>query len=450
MRKRFLKWALRVLLVIITLSLAANLYFYWGYRQAQNELRSLGYPTTFTELQEWGALENPEDSAHIPIQEAFAKMTWDLPMDLELPYTNGDCGREEDTGPFSDDVLNDIKIMLDANGDALDILRNARHIRSYRPQLSREFSWNARTDSSAKFRAAARFLSEASIYYAGTGDAEMAIEHIDTVLWLVEMLGQYPETIELLVANAIGGIGYGSAQMLTERYDLSPAELRTLIAITEDRGRAYDPTRALVGASVMQNHEASISDVFSGFLSADTFDKRFLYVMDEFPQDLWHFCSGGHFNILALQSEDFITFQKVLDQDPSYQDIVDQGLSAWESDLSYGELFAKKTWTVYFDPLYLYESRIETTIAGLKVQLFRRENIHLPETLDVLVPDFSDEIPIDPMTGVPLKYSILENGFEVYSLGLDRDDCHKTNYDDGEPCHELIEFSIQHPRAVNN
>ena len=46
----------------------------------------------------------------------------------------------------------------------------------------------------------------------------------------------------------------------------------------------------------------------------------------------------------------------------------------------------------------------------------------VPETADELVPEFLESIPIDVITGDPLKYKLQDNQPLVYSVGADLDD----------------------------
>ena len=63
-----------------------------------------------------------------------------------------------------------------------------------------------------------------------------------------------------------------------------------------------------------------------------------------------------------------------------------------------------------------------TTTAGLGLMTFKRKNAAYPETLDKLIPEFLDAIPLDPFTGRALVYRKGDAGFILYSLGPDQHD----------------------------
>jgi len=59
---------------------------------------------------------------------------------------------------------------------------------------------------------------------------------------------------------------------------------------------------------------------------------------------------------------------------------------------------------------------------GVAVEQFRLTRGRLPAELCELVPDFIKTIPQDPFDGRRLRYKLLEKGFVVYSIGVDRRD----------------------------
>jgi len=65
---------------------------------------------------------------------------------------------------------------------------------------------------------------------------------------------------------------------------------------------------------------------------------------------------------------------------------------------------------------------VRTAELALAVEQFRAKEMHLPENLSKLVPDFIDRVPADPFDGQPLRYKILDKGYVIYSVGLDGQD----------------------------
>jgi hypothetical protein len=64
----------------------------------------------------------------------------------------------------------------------------------------------------------------------------------------------------------------------------------------------------------------------------------------------------------------------------------------------------------------------EGVLIGLALELYRREHGNWPATLVELSPRWLPELPVDRITGEPLKYKIIDNRPVVYSVGVDRID----------------------------
>jgi hypothetical protein len=62
------------------------------------------------------------------------------------------------------------------------------------------------------------------------------------------------------------------------------------------------------------------------------------------------------------------------------------------------------------------------TLVGIALELYRRHHGSFPATLNELVPAFLPEVPVDRITGDPIKYRIVDGKPIVYSVGLDRID----------------------------
>ena len=67
-------------------------------------------------------------------------------------------------------------------------------------------------------------------------------------------------------------------------------------------------------------------------------------------------------------------------------------------------------------------ARLDAARVALAVERYRLANGKLPESLNDLIPEFLESIPIDPFDGKPLKYKKLDLGFVVYSVDEDEQD----------------------------
>jgi hypothetical protein len=70
----------------------------------------------------------------------------------------------------------------------------------------------------------------------------------------------------------------------------------------------------------------------------------------------------------------------------------------------------------------IYLGRRDALLIALALELHRQRHGNYPATLDPLVPDLLPSLPVDRITGGPLRYRIEEDAPLIYSLGVDRDD----------------------------
>lgn len=63
-------------------------------------------------------------------------------------------------------------------------------------------------------------------------------------------------------------------------------------------------------------------------------------------------------------------------------------------------------------------AQIAYAVTGLAIERYRIEHGSLPNTLEVLAPDYMSEIPRDPFSDGPLRYRRHDNGFTLGSSGL--------------------------------
>jgi hypothetical protein len=65
---------------------------------------------------------------------------------------------------------------------------------------------------------------------------------------------------------------------------------------------------------------------------------------------------------------------------------------------------------------------LRCTVVAIATERYRLAHNHWPESLQQLVPDFLQEVPLDPYDGKPLRYRRLQDGVVIYSIGPDEKD----------------------------
>jgi hypothetical protein len=70
-----------------------------------------------------------------------------------------------------------------------------------------------------------------------------------------------------------------------------------------------------------------------------------------------------------------------------------------------------------------FEARRRAALVSVAVERYRRGHQgRLPENLAALVPEFLQQVPMDPFDGQPLRFRTLSKGYVIYSVGRDRHD----------------------------
>ena len=67
-------------------------------------------------------------------------------------------------------------------------------------------------------------------------------------------------------------------------------------------------------------------------------------------------------------------------------------------------------------------AELRTARVALTIQRYRLQKGKLPESLSNLIPQYLDNIPLDPFNGKALKYNKLDPGFIIYSVGQNLSD----------------------------
>lgn len=69
-----------------------------------------------------------------------------------------------------------------------------------------------------------------------------------------------------------------------------------------------------------------------------------------------------------------------------------------------------------------FRGQKEGILVGIALELYRREHGVWPKKLNDLTPGYLPSVPLDRLSGDPLRYRVNDDGPVVYSVGIDRDD----------------------------
>ena len=279
-------------------------------------------------------------------------------------------------------------------------------------------------------RQLARFMQLDALVALGKGDSQRAMQDVLKTFAIANSLDKEPTLISKLVQIACYSIGCNTAQAVMCNASPDSVSLRELQAQAYEIEKAFSMKPGMVGEASMHS----------------------LYITPDQEAPLLKAYLGGD-SILGMIASPFcitkMNMAKVLEDDNKLLEIYSKPL---DEELEGGRVFdndVQKGSKLYFLHRMLLSSlgtaaekharfvaQLRAMRTAIAVELYRRDNGHLPERLDLLVPKYIVSIPGDPFAkGQPLKFmsgelecapmpndvtqSIVKNGFVVYSVGKD-------------------------------
>ena len=249
----------------------------------------------------------------------------------------------------------------------------------------------------ARMRALARYVGDAAILEAREGNMKEASELISAGLHIANALKREPLLITQLVLMAIGGIAIGAMYETLEEGYLPDERLREIIAeLDELRDR-----RPFAGG---------LQGELCFFLARDRQLMGASYV-------------GRPFRL--VDEEAYLKYMPRV--------IEFAAVPSYESRLALKELgdevstisklkVATRTTVPAFSRALPAQDRIvvQCDLAEMAIYLkqLKKKTGSYPEKLDAIVPEYIQELPVDPFTGAPYLYRKESEGFVLYSVSV--------------------------------
>jgi hypothetical protein len=285
----------------------------------------------------------------------------------------------------------------------------------------------------ARLRNLARGLSVDALHWSMAGEASRATDSIQAQLALADSLSKEPILISQLVRMAILGIAGKAAEFVTFYDALSDAEL---LQLQQTLGQALPPVeqerildRAIMGEAAIG---LSIVDTPMNWDEPDPDAQPISLHEQGFFQPIWMFpqmvfpAEGERMSMIRFYDE-------AIKAGADLRMSMERGLrSGWDDRILEGMQFMSPRAATLLPAIgraYESEYRIRMLLAmaqtGLGALRFRLATGQLPENLEMLVPAYVAEIPIDIYTKElkPVSYRKLDNGgCIIYSFGMNRAD----------------------------
>jgi len=380
------------------------------------EIRAQGHPTSLAELSEMNQLPPGVENAAPLYEDAFT--VYVKPADPDnTPYAGS--GELPPRGqPLPEAMVSAIEKYLADNKETLALLREATAIGQC------HYDWNMAgglLPDVEHVRYSAFLLATAARLSVHHGDAKAAMAYIDDALHLARSVQREPALISYLVHVACTAVSVRSLEQTLSAMPLTDEQLVTVDQMLTEAGAACDFTQALVSErcyaiecirnpSQMSGAGGRMSSipVLGRVGLADTLDYMAACIeAAELPPDQ---------RVARLRQ-----IQDEL-EDMGFLHVIVKVLAPALSRVAELDL--------------RFRVDIDMARTAVAIERFRLTEGDLPGDLATLVPDYLDQVPIDPFDGQPIRYRRTEPGYRLYSVfedGEDHDGKGKDEIDRGDP-----------------
>lgn len=403
---------LAVLFVLIGLAIAAVVIWIIVGRNSLNArkgaLQVQGMPTTLEELDAfYTAVPDDENAALIYLDAVDAFRNVGRELSDKIPIVYGQQPMPDLGTPLDPAVLDAAQRLLEVNAETLRLAHEAAAYPRARYPIDLTRGPQVNLPHLANIRNLARLLALHANVKAQQGDTQGATESIVAILGLAHSLSNEPILVSQLVRVAVTGI---AAEHFARVVSLGPLEPDQLDAIDAAFAGDQNPetfARALIGERTFALDAMPASNLAAKWLFA--FDR-----LERLRQ---------YGALIAAIRQDTPTMHRAFDAAENYQPTTFRRFTAPLTSI----LLPALGRTQYAFLRKWAQADAVRCIAA--IETYRLDTGQLPESLGALVPNYLDDLPIDPYTEQPLIYRTLDPGYVVYSVGPNETD------DGGEPLH---------------
>jgi hypothetical protein len=382
-----------------------------------NAVRAQGLPITLDELDASYTIPPDVENAADLYLDAFNNLVkWSGEDKERLPLV-GNASLPARTAAISEPNQILIREYLADNQETLKILHEAASLPHARYPVDLSQGFDSLTPWLSQVRQCARLLQLQALMHVEQDDPNQALNSVRSGLALAQSL-KSPILIDYLVRIAASAMQLQTLERIMCRSSLTHEQLESMAKLVHDPQAAFSikyaligerctglsvfrmPLRAMNGMAVSDN---PMPRLVLGPMRAVGLLKReavgYLDIMQDYIQ------------ATDLPAPEGVATAKGIAQ------AVERGQRGG---------FLTRMFAPALGRVMELESRAQAhrlvAYCALAVEQYRLGTGELPESLDKLVPQYLDTVPLDPFDGQPLRYRLLNQGFVVYSIGEDLSD----------------------------
>ncbi|MBN2588530.1 MAG: hypothetical protein JXA96_01605 [Sedimentisphaerales bacterium] len=393
-------------IILIVLFLAFRFNSQNQYKSQLDILKAEGYPVTIEELEQLYAIPETAENAAILILDAATKHK--EPNDYDLIPISGKAKLPARTELLSGEIVNAVSDYINDNHVSLDLLHKASLL-----QYSRYPANPGQSPKVIDVVKMVKLLNIEALLYAENNNAQAAAESIIASLNIADSVTKYPYIVCQLV-NIIGQeTTVSTLERIVNRVDFNEEQLEKLFKeITEKQnlsGLSYGFMGELCNSIILydntnnqKNNNQSQGLIYSLYNALGITRRNAMFYFDFMKK----YIEAGK-----------------LPLDKRMQEV--QKIGNEVQRISRNRLFFKAVYpnhTKSFSEEINNIAKLRACQIALAIERFRLKNKRLPDSLEELIGDCFNEVPLDPFDGKGLRYKKLDKGFIVYSVGEDKID----------------------------
>jgi len=412
-RSWFSKWFLRLISAIVLLFFVAAIYTfgsrYIASRRAQNLLSTIsesGLPTTREEARRYYESLQTEPNLSNDWMNVFQSFEEsNLEADREELTKHGRLFPslfDGDTPDLAEDV-DRLEAFTSKHSALIEQVRTTARKSGYVDL----FNYDKATFSPEmrQLRRAVFLLACDAVVAIERGDVERFQESVEGILQIAQLTGNAPLLGGQLVRFAVIGPGCNVVHHALSRLQL-PLETSERLASKLHELDLFDSfRRGLVG------ERALMAECFRDLQLWEYADRLTawskFYVELNAPADLCFYLEQLQIMIDALDKTPQEAFQ-IADSITQIEDR--ERVPPISATLV-------PAFRAFMVPIMRTTFHADACRTGLAIENYRAKNHQIPKSLDDLVPEFLDNVPIDNLDGKPLRFETTAKGYRIYSVG---------------------------------
>ncbi len=296
----------------------------------------------------------------------------------------------------ADSILNEIETVLHDNHRVFELVDEGAAISNCRYDLQAQHGFDKALKTLSRFRYAAQLISLRTRYLAFQGETEQAVDSAVASLAFPRAFDRQPIIIAYLVQSAIESLACADVIDLLEIAQLDDASLRKLQNAINRIDRIE-----MLGKSLRADRVVAIGMYRNTFIPSG------------FSNQMGIYATPGSAYLIAGQLEDQRNYIKAADQPwpKAFEDI-----KAYKPQSLFGANLAGSLTSVA-QQTGRKITTTRATLTAVMIERYRLANAEYPKSLQQLVPQYTDAVPVDPFTGKELLYRLNEDSYTVYGVG---------------------------------